>query len=129
MTIFEFNKTIEKLEVVFSPLSSEQRDIYYNIFNNIDSYIFNKAINILLKTHPTRRFPLIAEIKAAIKEAYNESNYGDRELEGCEKCNYTGIQLHPVLHLGWIRMTAFPCDCEKGRSIQRGWEKYRKSRL
>ena len=129
----EFGQIIEPLLEVFVPPTKKQLDIYFERLKYTEDYLFKKAIEILIDHHPVKRFPLPNEIKNAIQDAQmqsSEATPGELDQdEYCEACHGTGIQLHPVLHLGYERETAFPCDkCRKGLIFKRAWEHNRKKK-
>jgi len=127
MDSFKFSNTLKDLEMMFSPLTDFQRDMYYKHLRHLDESIFKKAVKYLMDTHLYKRTPLISEIREAINKSAldqpeataDELNYGFV----CDKCGGIGIKLYPVLHLGKEYMTAFPCDCSKGQRIGKAWKK------
>ena len=127
MDSFIFKNNMKDLEMMFTPLSDFQRDIYYKHLRHLDEEIFKKGIKYLLDTHPWKRTPLISEILEAInKAALEQSEASIDELDRdfiCDKCGGIGIKLYPVLHLGKEYMTAFPCACPKGQRIGKAWRK------
>jgi len=123
----EFSQIIEPLTEMFTPPSEKQLDICLERLRYTEEHILRKAVEILLENHSCKRFPILSEIKNAIHDAQiQDSQATPGELdqdEYCEACHGTGIQLHPVLHLGYERETAFPCDqCRKGLIFKRAWE-------
>lgn len=132
MDSFIFKNNLKDLEMMFTPLSDFQRDIYYKHLRYLDEEIFKKGITYLMDTHPWKRTPLISEILEAInKAALEQPEASVDELDQgviCNECAGIGIKLYPVLHLGKQYMTAFPCVCRKGQRIGKAWRKKLKSK-
>lgn len=113
----KFNYLMADLAEVFTPLSDNAIDIYYDRLNNIEEYWLGKAVKILLDEHKFKRFPVPKEIKDAVQEAHDKSaeeSFGPPE--GCESCNHTGIKL--------VENEASPCSCPLGNAIAKGWKKH-----
>lgn len=113
----KFDYLMADLAEIYTPLSNEAIDIYYNRLNNIEEYWLEKAVKILQDEHPFKRFPLPKEIRDAVQEAHIRS--AEESLgppEGCESCNLTGLKLEGN--------GASPCSCPLGQTIAKGWKKH-----
>lgn len=111
MQAFKFENLMKDLAQLFTPLSDEQMEIYYNYFKDVPENIFEQAVEMLGKFHPYKRFPVPAEIEAAIREVYGQAG-GDPGTKGCDECNHTGFKL--------VDGKARHCECETGQRIKTG---------
>jgi len=129
MNMYEFEKSIEKLERAFKPLSknederSEKIEEYYSRLKYTDEYILNKAVIHLQDNYEYRSFPLIADILKAIrgvKESMRKEYHpGENE---CEHCQGTGWlisdctdELGKIMHYNQAR----PCPyCDAGKAVK-----------
>jgi len=130
MNMYEFEKSIEKLERAFKPLSknederSEKIEEYYSRLKFTDEYILSKAVVFLQDNYEYRNFPLIADILKAIrgvKESMRKEYHpGENE---CEHCQGTGWlitdctdELGKVMHYNQAR----PCPyCDTGKAVKK----------
>lgn len=112
MDPFKFECCMKDLGQIFTPLSSDQMDIYFEYFKNVPEHIFKEAVKIVGKYHQFKSFPVPAEIEEAVREAYSRIGSPDPAEKGCEKCNKTGF----ILENGVARH----CSCEYGQRIKVG---------
>ena len=121
-----FSFLLKDLGEVFTMPNQNQIDTYYRHLKNTDITLLKKAFALLEETYTYRRLPLIAEIKQAVKDAYNQSTEPSFKVEpeGCEKCKGVGIIIKERLWHGVLYPYAYPCICEKGKIYQKAWEAY-----
>lgn len=122
---------MKDLEIIFTPIELNKRDQvlekYYEHLKNTDEDILKKAVESLIDYHPYKRFPLIQEIKEAIKEVSNRLDYSKSEEDPieCGKCNGIGVTIEDREHLGRLYPIAILCDCEAGERRKRRLKKYK----
>lgn len=121
----EFSFLLKDLGEVFTMPNENQIEAYYKHLKNTNMTLLRKAFSLLEETYSYRRLPLIAEIKQATKDAFNESKESSFvEPEGCDECKGTGILLKEKPWHGVQYFYAIPCSCAKGKIYQKVWAPY-----
>jgi len=126
INVNRFESMLKDLGEVFTMPNQNQIDIYYYHLKNTPEPLLKKAFSLLEETYTYRRLPLIAEIKQAVKDSYNQSvESGPKvEPEGCDECHGTGIILKEKPWYGVMYFYAVPCSCSKGKIFQKAWATY-----
>ena len=122
----DFARIIKPLEQMFTPLTDDQRDIYYDMLKGKDRDLLAQAVNRLLTSHSFKRFPLIKEIRTAIIEVNSfklkreaEDFQRMKETSDCRNCHGTGSVLFEKSYSDTDRVytTAKYCICPIGRHL------------
>ena len=94
---FNFGEIIQPLEKMFTELTGDQRDVYYEMLCRVDRDRLRRAVKFLLSNHGFKRFPLEKEIRDAIREVKrfeNKRRAGEferlQENVDCPNCTGTG---------------------------------------
>lgn len=114
----DFEKEMNRLEEVFSSLSEQAIEEYYNSFKYFDLTEFSDAVSVLITDHKGEFTPKPMEILDIINQIRRKSSdsYPDEESPkfSCSECDGTGFKT-------WLdqgRLKATPClKCAKGRGI------------
>ena len=128
---FKFESLIKDLEIIFTPIESSKRDAvlekYYDHLKDTNEDVLKRSVEFLIDSHPYKRFPLIQEIKEAIKEVSNRLDYSKSEEDPieCGKCDGIGVTIEYREHLGRPYPLAILCDCEAGERWKRRLKKYK----
>ena len=120
MNIIEFKRGLDRLELVFKPLTVEQIDLYFDRLRFLSEELFNDSIDYILDTYKEKAFPKPADILEAATKSSSEGTGGLPDYSGirCEKCNDIGYILTDHKD---SQPSARPCDCELGNRIKQGW--------
>lgn len=121
MTPDEFGGFMARLGELFDPATAAMGEIYYEHFKGIEPALMKRAIFIIEKNHPYRRFPLIAEIREALHAARFVRTIDDAEsrapsLKGCPKCEGGSWIMIKIVdkETGREREAMTFCDCPLG---------------
>ena len=121
---------IDELSVFYDRPKKENVEKLYELFGDTPEPVLKRAVKILISKHKFKSFPLPVVILNAIEEARMErtrdSIEPDLPQEDCDKCYNQGIRLVDRYDdfYGRIKPIAVPCDCAKGKRINRGWRTY-----
>lgn len=122
----DFARIIKPLEEMFTPLTKEQRTIYYDMLKSKDRDLLKQAVSRLLTSHSFKRFPLIKEIRIEIKEASSfklkresEDFQRMKDTSDCSLCHGTGFELFEKSYPDTVRVytTARYCLCPVGKHL------------
>lgn len=122
-----FSEIISPLEQMFTELTDEQRDVYYDLLSGKDRVLLRKAVNLLLSEHEYKRFPLDREIRNAIQKvkSLEMKGRGDnfqhlKETSECNICHGTGFELFEKSYPDTDRKytTARHCLCPVGKYLR-----------
>ena len=127
MNIFEFKGIkkdnqltgMDKLEAAFRPLTSEQRDIYYDRLKYLSPETFCNAIDYVIDVHKDKTFPTVAEILEATGHASTLAT-GLPEATGV-KCNVCKDIRYILSDHKDAQPSARLCECESGKKAKQGW--------
>jgi len=120
MNIIEFKRGLDRLELVFKPLTVEQIDLYFDRLRFLSEELFNESIDYVLDTYKDKAFPKPADILEAATKSSSEGTGGLPDYSGikCNMCNDIGYIL--TLHAN-SQPSACPCGCKLGETIKQGW--------
>jgi len=122
----DFARIIKPLEEMYTPLTDEQRDIYYDMLKGKDRDLLHQAVNRLLTSHAFKRFPLIKEIRTEIVAANSlklrresEDFQRMKDTSDCLNCHGTGFELFEKSYPDTDRVydTARHCLCPIGKHL------------
>lgn len=123
----DFSGIIAPLEQMFTELTSDQRDVYYNLLSGKDRGLLRKAVNLLLSEHEYKRFPLDREIRNALRKVKSLEMKGRgnnfqhlKETSDCNICRGTGFELFEKSYSDTDRKytTARHCLCPIGKYLR-----------
>ena len=115
----EFMNQLNRLQEVFSSISEDAVEEYYNKFKFFNIEIITESIDYLIERHEGDFIPKPAEILGVINEIRRQSSESyigeDPAMPVCKECEGTGFET-------WIgidgRFKAKPCTkCAKGNRI------------
>jgi len=111
---------LDRLELVFKPLTVEQIDLYFDRLRFLSEELFNESIDYILDTYKDKAFPKPADILEAATKSSSEGTGGLPDYSGikCNMCNDIGYIL--TLHAN-SQPSACPCGCKLGETIKQGW--------
>ncbi|GAH37645.1 unnamed protein product [marine sediment metagenome] len=120
MNIVEFKRGLDKLELVFKPLTVEQIDLYFDRLRFLSEELYNNSIDYILDTYKDKVFPKPADFLEATTKVGLEGSPGLPEYSGikCDMCKDIGYIL--TLHAN-AQPSACPCGCKLGEKIKQGW--------
>jgi len=123
ISIIKFQSLMKDMEMMYSPLSEGQMNIYYERLKMFDDNALEKAVKYLYDTHIYRRFPLIAEIRDAAFKAMGEMPEQTTEDVGddfeCEICHGIGKMVEEITEKdGYFHSVEKFCICPKGERIK-----------
>lgn len=127
LNIHEFNKLIEPLEEVKTPLGDE-RNVYFSKLRVFSEFELKKAVDYLLETHRFKSFPQIAlffKIRKQIKDKASQARPEDLNDGKCEKCHggmKAGYYMAKYLNRECFGMTY--CECPEGQKLKRDHANY-----
>ena len=122
-----FAEAIKPLENMFTPLTDNQRKIYYEELSGKDRDLLQKAVKFLLSEYGYKRFPLIKEIRDAIKKVRSRDlkSQGEdfqrmKDTSDCLNCHGTGLELFEKSYPDTDRVyaTARHCLCPVGKHLR-----------
>lgn len=123
----EFKSLIDKIGAIFTPLSQNALDRYYEHLNQSPVDLLRKAFFLIEERHAFGRFPLISEIREAMSQIQAQGPYktaADYELEErlnrCSICGGTGWEVieGPGSPYTSNRSIARNCSCPRGQQRQ-----------
>lgn len=128
----EFTRIMERMELATETLEEKKVEVYFDLLKGQDFVVLRKAVTILLENYKYKRFPPIAEIKDACKDAAARIawaiNKESCELEGKQECG-------KCRGMGWVTVEYFEplyrathekavnCSCWIGRNRMAAWKR------
>ena len=134
----QFEEALKRLEAAFSPLTREEKNIYFDHLKKYHIVTFKRGVELVISTHRYKSIPTVAEVIAKCNEAREDLSsrtYGDipedrRYAVKCLKCQDTGYVLVEERRIkfhgssspdGMIPYTtAKYCNCSGGKDMRSG---------
>lgn len=133
-----FDATVEDLERVTTPLTDEQRDVYYEHLKKWPAGYLERAVKTLIQTYRAKRFPSIPIMRRVldhieIKDQTPATLASPYDALPCPACNNLGWWGEYKLDDGWGAQHGLPqtlhfviayCQCDHGRRRKEAVETY-----
>lgn len=114
MTKLEVTTQLQRLQTMYGTPTDDQIEIYIEKLRPLHELDLREGVDILLDSHPYKRFPLLAEVHAAIDLARERRpRIAVQQMEYCQRCENSGMYLVDDGSAG----TARYCNCRFGRRL------------
>jgi hypothetical protein len=129
ISTFDFDEGIRQLNLFFTPVGIQHKEILWEEFKAIDKTIWDRAIALLRSQHPYKRFPLPAEIWRAIRQAEKRMAtlaVAKKTMTNCSRCldmGWAGARPIADPGTGMTTNVAQYCDCETGQRMKAAHKK------
>lgn len=120
----EFTELMGRIGAIFSPLTTDAMERYYEHLNQSPIGLLKKAFFLIEERHAFGRFPLISEIREAMSRIESQAAYKtaadfelDERLKKCNICHEMGWEIVDGPRTPWTLNTrvARNCSCLTGQ--------------